>query len=148
MDPFRPELRFKPDVRLKGLQADHQGETTAQTWRADHPDRPLHQACQTLANGQAQAGAGNGVGAGSRLVERIEEKDLVLRVDATTTVRDLPVHTQPLTINLPCTYPQHHLATVGEFHGIAEQVVQHLTDTCRVTVKYLRDLRIDKGVEV
>ena len=107
------------------------GKTAAQARFADHAQGAIHQVGQAQANGQAQAGSGHHIVVACGLVERFENKRLVL-MGYPLPVSDLPLQTHPLAFAAEHLDPQHHAPGVGELDGIAQQVVEDLPQSADI----------------
>ena len=96
-------------------------------------DLAAHQFHQLPANAQPQTGAAIfGCGIATGLRKRLEQQALLLRTDADTAVLDADLQARPVLISTRRADTHKHPAFAGELQGVAEQVVQHLTQTHRI----------------
>ena len=97
-------------------------------------DAPAHQLHQAAADGQAEAGAAEAARHGRiHLAERLEQPLHVLRGDADAGVVHGEIQVHPRGMPRQRPHRDADLAPRGEFHGVADEVDQHLPQARRIT---------------
>ena len=122
-------------------------EQAAFAGAAVDPDVAAHQAHQLAADREPEAGAAEPALRLADLLERAEDAvDLVGR-DADAAVFDFETQRGLRSAASDASHAQSHLAAVGEFHRVAEQVEQHLAQALLVDPHCLRQLGGHRQVE-
>ena len=129
-------------------QRDVEGEARALARRALHLDASPHHLHQFLADGQAQAAAAIATGgAGVALGEGLEQLPKGVATDADATVADGEHQVRLALAVAAAADGQGHMALLGEFQGVAQQVHQHLLEACRVAQRAPRHAAFQADVQ-
>src|SRR5574343_275776 len=140
-------LRSHADIgRCLSLTGQRDEEAAADTGLAFNTDFTAHRFDQIASDGQSQTiSAEAPCNAGVCLDKAFEQLALVFGFNADTTVIDIDVqHTTLLLIQVFFeSASQTDLAVVCEFHGIAQEVHQHLGQSMAVTTNPARDVPTD-----
>ena len=125
--------------RLRQRQAEREHAAHADTARYFQP--PPHHGNQSGRNGQSQAGTAVAPGGGVVcLQEGFENHLLLFSRDAGASVTHGEMH-MAVTVGYD---PQFHFTMISEFHGIADQVDQHLTQAGRVADDHCGYVGLDR----
>ena len=124
------------------MRAETEGAALARL--AADADLAAHQTYQMLADRQPEAGAAKLAGdRGIGLGERLEQPGGSFALDADAAVAYRELQRYAVAVLLQQLHLQQDLAVVGEFHRVAEQIVQHLLQPQRVADQPARRLRVD-----
>ena len=114
-----------------------------------HPDPAVHQGEQPPADRQAQTGAAElPRGRGIHLAERAEQSVLPVSGDADACVPDRSLQQGAAVVGVAPRQLHTDLPLGREFHGIADQVDQHLAQARAVTQDVTRHLVVDPVQQV
>ena len=135
-------------IRMAVGQQQVHMEGAAQPRAAFHADVAPHQAHQLAGDGQPQAAAaiaacGGGVG----LLELLEEPRERVGVHADAGVAHFKVQSRAGVLTRQVAHMQAHGACLGELHGIAQQVHQHLAQARGVAHHVHRHARVHVHVK-
>lgn len=121
--------RFLPKVRFPAfLQLQLKAEGAAFTHPAGHGDISSHHPGIVPADGHSQAGAVLAFPPRRRLLEILEDLVLFILGYARAGVLDFHHQAHLSRCFVSCRNPQDNAALVREFHGIAQQIDQHLPE--------------------
>ena len=127
-------LRFQGQcVGFTVFQPRCEPEHRASTRLAVHADITVHQSDQLFGNCQSQSGAISSARVGTVLLrEGVENQGLALRFDANTRISNLESKQRRPSLGTDLPDANHDLAFFRKFHGIADEINQHLPQAYRV----------------
>lgn len=147
LSPAKIDGRGHLRSRRDSLEGQLHGKAAAQPLLTHDDDLPTHALDEALADRQPQPRTADKV-AGADLIERLENVHLLMCADANAGIGHLELQRHVPINAVQHLAAQHDTADAGELDGIAQQVVQHLTQLGHVAEHQLRHLRVGAGIHL